>query len=138
MKAQPGPMVSGSHFFPKAPVLWVKWMTAWAVTSRKVMVCAWAKLATSSKGNIHHRDTEAQRKADKTFFLKACITFGPRKTRWRGLLPGFARLGRARRPSPHPFWACFRLGGLLGRVCRSAAGLTRARGYSAVHCCLPD
>src|SRR5208337_3512769 len=61
MKAQPGPMVSGSHFFPKAPLLWVKWMPAWAVMSRKV-TCARPSV-TSSKGNTHHRDTEAQRKA---------------------------------------------------------------------------
>src|SRR5215469_12469724 len=43
MNAQPGPIVSGKYFFPNAPLLCVKWMPAWAVTSRKV-IC-WAQAA---------------------------------------------------------------------------------------------
>src|SRR5208337_4409212 len=59
MNAQPGPMVSGSHFFPKAPLLWVKWMPARAVMSRKVMCsCADAKLAISRKDTTHRRETK--------------------------------------------------------------------------------
>src|ERR1017187_10285082 len=108
MNAQPVPMVSGSHFFPKAPLLCVKWMPAWAVMSRKVMVWAGTKtVAASRKGNTHHGDTEARRKTllvlsswlfakgqklkaksgltpclrgsvMNFFFIKDCITFGPR------------------------------------------------------------
>src|SRR5277367_4034469 len=33
MKQTPLPMVSGRYFFPKAPLLCLKWMPAWAVTS---------------------------------------------------------------------------------------------------------
>src|SRR5690242_7905225 len=33
MKAAPAPIVSGRYFFPKAPLLCLKWMPAWAVTS---------------------------------------------------------------------------------------------------------
>src|SRR5271157_6140910 len=62
MKAQPGPMVSGSHFFPKAPLLWEKWMPAWAVMSRKVMrSCAWLAVAIMKTSN--HSETESRRKA---------------------------------------------------------------------------
>src|SRR5580658_2344995 len=35
MKATPGPIVSGSHFFPNAPLLWTKWIPAARVTSSK-------------------------------------------------------------------------------------------------------
>src|SRR5450755_4701650 len=62
MKAQPGPMVSGSHFFPNAPLLWLKWIPAWAVISRKV-TCAWATLAAANKNKAHHGDTAARREA---------------------------------------------------------------------------
>src|SRR5208283_4652528 len=101
MKAQPGPIVSGSHFFPKAPLLWVKWMPAWAVMSRKVMVCACAKMlaAISSKSNTHHGGTEAQRNAGKESLPDECITFGLRKLWRREQLPGFARLDGRGRPS---------------------------------------
>src|SRR5437879_7527687 len=58
MKAQPGPMVSGSHFLPKAPLLWVKWMPAWEVMSRNWM--CWAEL-----GRVKHGDTAAQRRIKK-------------------------------------------------------------------------
>src|SRR5438270_8244428 len=37
MNAHPGPMVSGNHFFPNAPLLWRKWIPACAVMSRKVI-----------------------------------------------------------------------------------------------------
>src|SRR6266851_8249415 len=104
MNAQPGPMVSGSHFFPKAPLLWVKWMPAWAVMSRKV-TCAGARIAAAGrKSNPNHRDTEAQRNGDKTFFLKVCITFGPREFGFRLLLPGFARRDGRMRPSLRGWW----------------------------------
>lgn len=33
MKAQPAPIVSGKYFFPKAPLLCLKRIPAWAVTS---------------------------------------------------------------------------------------------------------
>src|SRR5580700_1432487 len=33
MKQTPLPMVSGRYFFPNAPLLCLKWMPAWAVTS---------------------------------------------------------------------------------------------------------
>src|SRR5215831_10338263 len=35
MNAQPGPIVSGRYFFPKAPLLCLKWMPACSVMSRK-------------------------------------------------------------------------------------------------------
>ena len=54
----PGPMVSGSHFLPKAPLLWVKWMPAWAVMSRK-WSCSWAELAGARQKIMNHRDTES-------------------------------------------------------------------------------
>src|ERR1700716_1270186 len=139
MKAQPGPMVSGSHFFPKAPLLWVKWMPAWAVMSRNVMCsCAWLAV-TNTKGITHHRDTEAQRQADKEFFFKVCITVGPRKSRWCGMLPGFARRDGRMRPSlrgswlRRESWSRLPLGVWLVRYSRLAAGPTCARGYSDVH-----
>src|SRR6266404_8487145 len=138
MKAQPGPMVSGSHFFPKAPLLWVKWMPAWAVMSRKVMRSCARLAVTNTKGNTHHRDTEAQRNAGKKFFLNVCVTFGPRESRWYGLMPSCARLGRAGRPSPHESWCCVPPGGWRVRCSKSAVGRIRARGYSVVHCCLRD
>src|SRR5450755_4298414 len=62
MMAQPGPMVSGSHFLPKAPLLWVKWMPASAVMSRKV-IWAWDAVAIVRKSKTHHGDTEARREA---------------------------------------------------------------------------
>src|SRR3984893_14356024 len=121
MNAQPGPMVSGSHFFPKAPLLWVKWMPAWAVMSRNV-TCAGATIAAAGRnGNTHHRYIEAQRKAllalsfwllakgqrlranSENFLLKERITFGPRES-WCGLLPGFARLDGRMRPSLRGSW----------------------------------
>src|SRR5258706_12191398 len=46
MKAQPGPIVSGRYFFPKAALLWVKWIPAWAVMSRNVIFWACAGKAT--------------------------------------------------------------------------------------------
>src|ERR1039457_109555 len=169
MNAQPGPMVSGSHFFPKAPLLCVKWMPAWAVMSRKVMVCAGTKsVAASRKGNSHHGDTEARRKAllalsswllakgqklnaksgltpcrvsvMNFFFIKVCITFGPRWLWRRELRPRCARLGRAGRPSPHvPGFA--RLDGRGRPSLREsllAAGLICAHGCFGVRCCLRD
>src|SRR3989442_1602768 len=60
MKARPGPMVSGSDFFPKAPLLWVKWIPACAVMSRKWICWAWL-VSASDKAN-NHGDTEARRK----------------------------------------------------------------------------
>jgi len=62
MKAQPGPMVSGSHFFPKAPLLWVKWIPDCAVMSRNWMV--WAGLTSARDNAIKHEDTEARREVD--------------------------------------------------------------------------
>src|SRR6266849_1929158 len=98
MNAQPGPMVSGSHFFPKAPLLWVKWMPAWAVMSRKVMCCcACAKLATtSSNGKTHHRDIEAQSNADKKFFLKVCIYLWAQEVAVARAAAGLCPAGRPR------------------------------------------
>src|SRR5215467_16232089 len=111
MKAQPGPMVSGSHFFPKAPLLWVKWMPAWEVMSRKV-ICADAVEINNDK--IHHGDTEARRQHEIGLwtllclrdsgvnrFFEASIICLPRGKRHLRPLPSRARLGRARRPSPH-------------------------------------
>src|SRR5271167_3751760 len=131
MKAQPGPMVSGSHFFPKAPLLWVKWMPAWAVMSRKVMVCASPMRlgAMSNNGNTHHGDAEARRNARKErpsfspclrvsvvdFLSEEAITFEPQKSWWR-----------------------LRLDALLQRCSRLAAGPTCARGCFDVRCCLRD
>ena len=54
-------MVSGSHFFPKAPLLWVKWIPACEVMSRKVMVCADPTSAeVSRKSNTRKKDIEVQ------------------------------------------------------------------------------
>src|SRR5712671_4580781 len=76
MKAQPGPMVSGSHFFPKAPLLWVKWIPAWAVMSRKV-TCAGEVAAANRKSSTSHGDTASRRNASKErpeFSLSLCLT----------------------------------------------------------------
>src|SRR5450755_4224955 len=139
-------------------------MPAWAVMSRKVMVWAGTKtVAASRKGNTHHGDTEARRKTllvlsswlfakgqklkaksgltpclrgsvMNFFFIKDCITFGPRGLWWRELRPRCARLGRAGRPSPHePGFA--RLDGRGRPSLREsllAAGLTCAHGRFGV------
>src|SRR5215471_20406394 len=63
MKAQPGPIVSGSHFLPKAPLLCVKWMPVCVVMSLK-WICA--ELADTK--NTNHRDTETQRNLDRNLF----------------------------------------------------------------------
>src|SRR5437588_11164417 len=61
MKAQPGPMVSGRYFFPKAPVLWVKRMPPDSVMSRKVIWEFWAeeiglkKSKMNKSGSTHKR-----------------------------------------------------------------------------------
>src|SRR5712671_6953147 len=55
MKAQPGPMVSGSHFFPKAPLLWVKWIPACVVTSRKTC-CAAERSGAAARKPAARRD----------------------------------------------------------------------------------
>src|SRR5215472_5248305 len=58
MKAQPGPIVSGSHFLPKAPLLWVKRIPAWAVMSLNWI---WACAVRTRQEAINHRDTEDPR-----------------------------------------------------------------------------
>src|SRR5215468_6029066 len=69
MKAQPGPMVSGSHFLPKAPLLWVKWMPASVVTSRKWI---WAWAGRRSRPNaIKHGDRQARRNFERK--LSVCV-----------------------------------------------------------------
>src|SRR5579864_6560153 len=68
MNAHPGPMVSGSHFFPNAPLLWVKWMPACAVMSRK---CTWAHTGETHEENIHHRGTDTRRR--KEGILARCL-----------------------------------------------------------------
>src|SRR5580693_5594181 len=69
MKAQPGPIVSGNHFFPNAPLLWVKRIPACAVMSRKWI--SWPSLNPDKHHN--HRDKEKQNNpAD--FFEKMCLT----------------------------------------------------------------
>src|ERR1700693_3885049 len=73
MKAQPGPMVSGSHFFPKAPLLWVKWMPAWAVMSRKVTCARAASAEASRKDNTHHGDTLRRRSGQAPARRKALL-----------------------------------------------------------------
>src|SRR5215469_2208290 len=69
MKAHPGPMVSGSHFLPNAPLLWVKWMPAGAVMSRK--------FSCAPQGRTNHRDTEAQRRTTKriSLWLRASVVY---------------------------------------------------------------
>ena len=51
-------MVSGSHFFPKAPLLWVKWIPAWAVMSRKVNLGVSICSRQSDDEPQRHRDTK--------------------------------------------------------------------------------
>src|ERR1700757_988148 len=58
MKAHPGPMVSGSHFLPKAPLLWVKWIPAWEVMSRNWICCA-------EQRGFNHREMQAQKRIMK-------------------------------------------------------------------------
>src|SRR5271169_2264662 len=137
MKAQPGPMVSGSHFFPKAPLLWVKWMPAWAVMSRKVMVCAGTLMvAANREANTHHGNTEARRIPGRRFCLEVRITFGPRELEWQQLPSNCARLGRAGRPSPHDSWWRLRFGVWLARCSGWATAPICAREYSGVRCYL--
>src|SRR5689334_24900588 len=66
MKAQPGPMVSGNHFFPNAPLLWVKWIPAGAVTSRNWI---WAWAARTRQKAINHGDAEVRRNFDHEISL---------------------------------------------------------------------
>src|SRR5580693_3290255 len=113
MKAQPGPMVSGSHFFPKAPLLWVKWMPDWVVMSRK-WGC-WAVLLVG-KTRTHHRDTETQRN------LKREVILILRQWRLKPVL--FFPIGQPRRLSLRELR---RLRAVLRR---------RARGWIGVRYCL--
>src|SRR5215472_17288796 len=53
MNAQPGPIVSGKYFFPNAPLLWVKWIPACAVMSRKVICWAEATPVTHKETSQH-------------------------------------------------------------------------------------
>src|SRR5215475_11434468 len=68
MKAQPGPMVSGSHFLPKAPLLWVKWIPASVETSRKWI---WAWAGRSRLDAIKHGDRQAWRNFERK--LSVCV-----------------------------------------------------------------
>src|SRR5215469_8709986 len=66
MKAHPGPIVSGNHFLPKAPLLCVKWIPACIVISRKWTV--WAKERV-----LNHRGTETQRRTKKRNLPPPCL-----------------------------------------------------------------
>src|SRR6266403_4268952 len=110
MNAQPGPMVSGSHFLPKAPLLCAKRMPDWAVMSANVMICADAKLAaTISKDNTQHEDTR---------------------------ISGRPRLIKP--PMPHSGGICSSASPPLPSPTLAAAARTRVREYFAVHYCLQD
>src|SRR5208282_3235318 len=112
MKAQPEPMVSGRYFFPKAPLLWTKWMPACAVMSRNWMRCAEAEAANKSKKR-------------ETSILRIIVTL----RRWRFDWPSFARRGRVEDPCPHE--------GPSPHGLRLAAP-THVRGWLGVRCCPRD
>src|ERR1017187_9025896 len=111
-------MVSGSHFFPNAPLLCVKWMPACVVTARKWICWAWLAVI-ASKSRIHHGDTEARRKLRQNFILiprlPGCWT-----------LAGLCPAGQPRRLSPH-----------VSRKAPAAAP-KRAREPPDARCCLRD
>src|ERR1700739_4775922 len=83
MKAQPGPMVSGSHFFPKAPLLWVKWMPACEVMSRNVMLWAVTGFAFTKSNNQRH--TEPPRETAQILLVKCIYLEAPEETASRAL-----------------------------------------------------
>src|SRR5215475_8599316 len=62
-------MVSGSHFLPKAPLLWVKRIPACVVMSRKWI---WAWAGRTRQIAINHRDTETTRKSAKKLSPSPC------------------------------------------------------------------
>src|SRR6516225_7813591 len=104
-------MVSGSHFFPKAPLLCVKWIPAWVVMSRKVICSAradkftkqsTAKMAVATAKNlrIYLEAPEAARvvltgRAATLLFVELTEGSGTETcscTDWRSLLSsGFRR-----------------------------------------------
>src|SRR5437667_12107708 len=65
MKAQPGPMVSGRYFLPKAPLLWVKWIPDWLVMSRN-WIC-WTEAKTGAKPGVSSNATANLKLVQKWF-----------------------------------------------------------------------
>src|SRR6266436_1455011 len=135
MKAQPGPIVSGNHFFPKAPLLCVNRIPDCAVMSTNVMVCAGA-IAAHRKINTNHRKAGARRKTKGRNLkvspcLRVSIVDSSAEERITGQPPN-----QPYRQKSQP-GACERA--LMPPTVRSqAAQLTRAREYSAARCCLQD
>src|SRR5208283_58225 len=56
MNAQPAPMVSGSHFFPAAPLLCTKLMPACLVISRNVTCAADVEARTAHRSSKKKKD----------------------------------------------------------------------------------
>src|SRR5438132_2765902 len=115
MKAQPGPMVSGRYFFPKAAWLWVKRMPAWAVMSRNVMFWACAgtigslSAAAAKAANFRERSARLTPCAD-TNHKKPCsgtndekrfgITWKPRRKKYVSKPSCAGRIGDPPPPDP--------------------------------------
>src|SRR5882724_7208737 len=80
-------MVSGSHFFPYAPLLWVKRMPDRDVMSAKVTVCAPA--GNRNKDAANHRVIERQSKPEPSLLRWLCASLVniPAEERISGLHP---------------------------------------------------
>src|ERR1039458_4795005 len=123
-------MVAGSHFLPKAPLLWVKWIPACAVTSRKWICCAWLVIASERTNN--HGDT--LRRSSGQAATQRSLMDSSENDRRTWSVHKKARLHEAascplelpRRLSPHVSMRA------------PAAVSTHVRARPAFRCCLPD